>query len=69
MKISKGMATFFYEQCAGTYSGHMSNIANSPTLFGLLSAHSEKPINSNVHALDRVEFAEILEAMAEELRK
>ena len=65
MKTNKAMAKFFYEQCAGTYCGHMANVANNPTLFGLCAAHAEKA--DSVYALTQTDFAALLHVIANEL--
>ena len=65
MKTNKAMSNFFYEQCAGTFSGHMSNVANNPTLFGLMQAHSET--RDACYAITKTEFAELLHSIADEL--
>lgn len=53
------LAEYFYEQCAGTYSGHMSNVPNNPQLFTLIK--SQSGMNDNCYAATRSEFAEFLE--------
>ena len=58
---SKAMAIFFYEQCAGSYSGHMSNVPNNPTLNGLVTACIGK------HNVSRAEFADLLRDFADSL--
>ena len=61
MKISRELALFFKEQIYGTYTGHMSEIPNNPTLHGLLSAHG---INQYTGTDD---FPEFLRAVADAL--
>ena len=61
----KTLAKFFYEQCAGTHSGHMANIANNPVLFGLIRAASGR--NDNCYAATQTEFAKMLREMADQL--
>jgi len=65
IEVSKPMAKLFYEQCAGTYGGHMGNVPNNPTLFGLVGAHSSEINNS--HASTQEEFAEFLRSVADGL--
>jgi len=61
----KTLAKFFYEQCVGTHSGHMANIANNPVLFGLISAATGT--NDNCHAASQTKFAKLLREMADQL--
>lgn len=65
IKTNKPMAEFFYEQCAGTFSGHMAHVANNPVLFGVVKAHSET--EGDVYAATKAEFAELLRSIADEL--
>ncbi len=60
MKISRELALFFEQQIYGTYSGHMAEIPNNPTLYGLLSAHG-------IHPHDGTLFPEFLRAVADAL--
>lgn len=39
MLVSEAAATYFYEQCCGMYSGHMSGVPNNPALCGFMGAH------------------------------
>lgn len=66
MIVNKGMAKFFYEQCAGSYTGHMANVPNNPTLFGIMKAHTETM--DNCYAMTQTEFANFLNAVADNLR-
>ena len=34
----KALAEYFYDQCAGSYTGHMANVPNNPVLHGLMLA-------------------------------
>jgi hypothetical protein len=61
----KALAKFFYEQCAGTYSGHMSHIANNPVLFGLISASTGT--KDQCYAATQAAFAKLLREMADQL--
>ena len=61
----KALAKFFYEQCAGTYSGHMSHIANNPVLFGLISASTGT--KDQYYAATQAAFAKLLREMADQL--
>lgn len=61
----KTLAKYFYEQCAGTHSGHMANIANNPVLFGLISAATGR--NDNCYAATKNEFAKLLRDIAYQL--
>ena len=63
--MNKQLAKFFYEQCAGSYSGHMANIPNNPVLFGLTKAYSGG--SDNLYAATQTEFAEMLREVADEL--
>ncbi len=65
MKTNKAMAIFFYEQCAGSFSGHMSSIPNNPTLFGIIKAHTKD--NNSMNAASKKEFSEFLMSIAENL--
>jgi hypothetical protein len=62
----KTLAKFFYQQCAGTTSGHMANVPNNPTLFSLTSAYSEQ-INTSCVAASEEQFAKMLREMADAL--
>jgi hypothetical protein len=62
---NKMMADFFYEQCAGTLSGHMAPVPNNPVLFGLMSVWLGT--NDNRHAATKAEFAELIRKIADEL--
>ena len=64
MNVSKEVAEFFYEQCAGEYSGHMSTIPNNPTVQGLLRAHG---ITNPRHPDSLKQFAEFCRLVAEQL--
>lgn len=55
------IAEFFYQQCAGGYSGHMAEIPNNPVLHGLIYAMCGKN--------DRKAFAQFLKECAAELEK
>ena len=57
------LAEFFYEQCAGTTSGHMALIPNNPVIFGLVRAVTGT--SDNCHAASQTEFAELLRDMAD----
>lgn len=61
MQVSKELARFFMDQCAGSYSGHMSNIPNNPTLFGLCLAHNVATPGGRP---DKKDFAVFLRAVA-----
>lgn len=61
----KTLAKYFYEQCTGTYSGHMARIANNPVLFGLFSAATGR--NDSAYAATQTEFAKILRDIADQL--
>jgi uncharacterized protein YfdQ (DUF2303 family) len=62
MNVSKEMARLFMNQCVGEHSGHMSMIANNPTLRAMVMCH----IDGN--AISENEFAEFLLKAAEQLR-
>lgn len=38
IKVNESIATLFYEQCMGRYSGHMANIPNNPILDSICKA-------------------------------
>jgi hypothetical protein len=61
-EVSKAMAKYFYEQCAGTYSGHMANVANNPVLFGIIGAHTDQ--RDNCYAASQAVFADFLRRVA-----
>ena len=67
MIVSKSMAKLFYEQCAGTYSGHMADIPNNPMLFGICAAHSETQVS--YHSMTRSEFVEFLQETVKQLEE
>ena len=56
--VSEATAQFFYEQCAGEYTGHMSLIPNNPVIHGLIKAHS---------AIERSDFTRFLRQCADKL--
>lgn len=62
---NKTLAKFFYEQCAGTTSGHMAMVPNNPTLFALISATGD--LSDSCYATTQTEFASFLREMAEAL--
>ena len=59
------LAKFFYEQCAGTSTGHMAMIPNSPVMFGLVKAYSG--VKDNCYAATQKQFAKMLREMADSL--
>jgi len=61
----KALAFFFYEQCAGATSGHMSMVPNNPVLFSLIKTFTSS--NNAHYAADKAEFARILHAIADDL--
>lgn len=61
----KIMAEFFYEQCAGTTTGHMAMIPNNPVIYGLIKASSNT--HGSDHAASQTEFAAILRKIADDL--
>lgn len=54
------LARYFYEQCAGSYSGHMANVPNNPTLFGIVEASGAKSKKDFAALMRR--FADALES-------
>lgn len=62
---NKTLARFFYEQCAGSTTGHMAMVPNNPVIFGLIKACSNHSDNS--YAATEMDFAEILRGMADSL--
>lgn len=60
LPVSKAVADFFQTQCIGGYSGHMAEIAFSPTIKAILEAHG-------VRAYSNATFAEFLRAVAEQI--
>ena len=54
----KALASYFYEQCAGTYTGHMANVPNNPVLNGLVRACG---------AESKKDFADLLRRFADAL--
>lgn len=63
----KALALFFYEQCAGTFTGHMANVPNNPTIHTLVRASSEKGSSGNTYAATKNDFAKFLRGMADQL--
>jgi len=63
--ISKLLAKFFYEQCAGTTAGHMANIPNNPVLFSLIQGFSSG--HKNINAVEQEDFIKFLRLIADEL--
>ena len=62
---NKAFSTFFYEQCAGTFAGHMGMVPNNPVLFGILKAHSGKQDNN--YAASKTDFINFLRETADSL--
>ena len=62
---NKAIAEFFYEQCAGSTTGHMAMLPNNPVMFGLIKAHSGK--KDNCYASTKTEFSAFLRKIADEL--
>lgn len=64
--VSKAAARLFLTQCIGTYSGHMSAIAFSPTIKAIADAHG---VNTNAWDFPSAgrEFARFLRQVAAEL--
>ena len=63
---SEAMAELFYDQCAGSTSGHMANVPNNPVLFSLVSCAADgKP--DNCRAASKKNFALMLREMADHL--
>lgn len=60
--MNETLAKFFYEQCAGTFAGHMGMVPNNPTLFALVQATGGK--QDNMYACTQTEFAALLRNMA-----
>ncbi len=58
--VSESVAKYFYEQCAGSFTGHMANVPNNPVLHGLLHAHSVS---------SKQDFSRFLHQVAEKLIK
>lgn len=58
--VSEAVATYFYEQVCGMYSGHMAGIPNNPVLYGLAKAH-----RVDTHE----DFARFLRQCADQLTK
>jgi hypothetical protein len=63
--MNETLAKFFYEQCAGTTSGHMAMVPNNPTMFALVRAYTGK--HDNCYAATEKQFAEMLREMADAL--
>ena len=61
--VSLAMSELFYEQCAGTTSGHMAMIPNSPILFGITAAQCGNPVGHN--AASKEDFAAFLRDAAD----
>ena len=59
------LAKFFYDQLAGTTSGHMAAIPNNPVMWGLLQAQSGS--RDNLYAITKADFAEFLRGIADSL--
>lgn len=62
----KALSELFYEQCAGTYSGHMANVPNNPLMFGLVAAATEVR-SDNCYAASKNNFANLLREIADQL--
>lgn len=60
IKVNEPTAEFFYDQCAGHYAGHMANIPNNPTLYGLCFAH---------RIMGKSDFILFLKGVIEQLEK
>jgi len=67
-EMNRTVAEIFYQQCAGTTSGHMANVPNNPVLYSLLSAYlGDSPGSSDCYAINRAAFADMLREMSEAL--
>jgi len=60
--VDKVFADFFYEQCAGTYSGHMANVPNNPMFYAMVKAYSGS--HDSCYAASKTEFAKFLREIA-----
>lgn len=58
VEVNKAIANLFFDQCYGTYSGHMANVPNNPVLMSICSASGVTGQNT---------FKEFLLKVAEEL--
>lgn len=58
VNVNSSIAELFYQQCIGSYSGHMSNIPNNPVLNSICLASG---------ANDRASFKEFLKQVAENI--
>lgn len=67
MKLSKELASFVYEQIAGTNCGHMANLPNNAVLFSLLATHSKQP--DNCYAMSKTEFVAFLKGVVDALEE
>jgi len=65
--VDKIVAELFYQQCAGSTTGHMAMIPNNPVLHGMLSA-AYPDFACGVHACSKEQFAEFLQQASEALR-
>jgi len=45
IKVNESIANLFFDQCFGSYSGHMSSIPNNPTLKSICEACGVKSKN------------------------
>ena len=62
---NRDLANIFYEQCAGTYPGHMGNVPNIPIIYSMIKAVTVG--SSNCHACTKKSFAVMLRKLADEL--
>lgn len=60
------IADLFYEQCAGTFSGHMANVPNNPVIFSLVWSATEST-GIGGRAATKEEFAVFLREIADML--
>lgn len=55
----------FYEQLAGSTSGHMAMVPNNPLMWSFLSVPSS--IHNNCYAINEIEFIEFLKTVIKDL--
>lgn len=58
VSVNDSIANLVYDQMMGTYSGHMANIPNNPTLMSICNASG---------VTDRKTFKEFLKQVADKL--
>jgi len=66
LPVSEATAKLFMTQCVGTYSGHMANIAFSPTIQAIAECHG-LDVHIGMGDKEKERFAHFLRDVANQL--